>query len=103
VILTRILTADNTDQVCLGRAFLSSSTYDQTVFSLAGDDDLHGSPGDQWRYYLVSGVSSNLTASESVQTSGPFRLSEAYTGFTIAETMHDQTSGKWKAMCSCRD
>ena len=70
------------------------STYDQTVFSFVGDDDLYGSPGDQWRYYLVSGVSSNLTASESVQASGPFLQSEAFTGFTIAETMHDQTSGK---------
>jgi hypothetical protein len=28
------------------------STYDQTIFSLTGDDDLYGSPGDQWRYYL---------------------------------------------------
>ena len=48
------------------------STYDQTVFDLAGDDDLYGSPGDQWRYYLVSGVSSNMTSSESLQASGPF-------------------------------
>ena len=31
------------------------STYDQTVFDLAGDDDLYGSPGDQWRNYLVLG------------------------------------------------
>ena len=46
------------------------STYDQTVFDLAGDDDLYGNPGDQWRYYLVSGVSSNMTSSESVNPSG---------------------------------
>ena len=70
------------------------STYDQTVFSLTGDDDLYGSPGDQWRYYLVSGISSNLMANESVQSAGPFLVSEDYTGFTIAESMHDQTSGK---------
>ncbi|HZQ43465.1 MAG TPA: hypothetical protein VFA99_09440 [Acidobacteriaceae bacterium] len=69
------------------------STYDQTAFSLTGDDDLYGSPGDQWRYYLVSGVSSNLMASESVQSAGPFLQSGAYTGFSIAASMHDQTSG----------
>ena len=69
------------------------STYDQTVFSLAGDDDLYGRPGDQWRYYLVSGISADMTASESVQGSGPFLQSEAYAGFTIAETMHDPTTG----------
>ena len=70
------------------------STYDQTVFSLAGDDDLYGSPGDQWRYYLVSGISSNMMASESLKGSGPFVQSGGYTGFTIAQTMHDQTTGK---------
>jgi hypothetical protein len=70
------------------------STYDQTLFSLTGDDDLYGSPGDQWRYYLTSGISSNLMASESVQSAGPFLVSEDFTGFTIAESMHDQTSGK---------
>ena len=70
------------------------STYDQTIFNLAGDDDLYGSPGDQWRYYLVSGISSDLTASESVQSAGPFLLSAAYTGFTIASAMHDKTTAK---------
>jgi hypothetical protein len=70
------------------------STYDQTVFSLTGDDDLYGSSGDQWRYYLVSGISSNLAASESVQGAGPFLISEAYTGFNIATAMHDKTTGK---------
>jgi hypothetical protein len=69
------------------------STYDQTVFSLTGDDDLYGSPGDQWRYYLVSGISSNMTASESVQASGPFLVSGGYTGFTVAGAMHDKTTG----------
>jgi hypothetical protein len=70
------------------------STYDQTVFDLAGDDDLYGNPGDQWRYYLVSGVSSNMTSSESVQSFGPFLNSGEFTGFTIADTMHDKTTGR---------
>ena len=69
------------------------STYDQTIFNLSGDDDLYGSPGDQWRYYLVSGISSNMTASESVKGSGPFLLSSDYTGFKTADTMHDKTTG----------
>jgi hypothetical protein len=70
------------------------STYDQTVFDLAGDDDLYGNPGDQWRYYLVSGVSSNMTSSESVQSFGPFLNSGEFTGFTIADTMHDKNTGR---------
>ncbi len=70
------------------------SSYDQTVFDLAGDDDLYGNPGDQWRYYLVSGVSSNMTSSESVQSFGPFLNSGEFTGFTIADTMHDKTTGR---------
>jgi hypothetical protein len=70
------------------------STYDQTVFNLAGDDDLFGSPGDQWRYYLVSGVSSNLTASESVKGAGPFLRSSLFSGFTVADSMHDPSNGK---------
>ena len=69
------------------------STYDQTVFNLAGDDDFYGHPGDQWRYYLVSGVSSNMTASESLQSAGPFLNSAEFTGFTVANAMHDPTSG----------
>lgn len=69
------------------------STYDQTTFSLVGDDDLYGSPGDEWRYYLVSGFSANMTASVSVRGTGPFLKSGEYTGFTIAETMHDQKTG----------
>ena len=70
------------------------STYDQTVFDLAGDDDLYGNPGDQWRYYLVSGVSSNMTSSESLQSFGPFLNSGAFIGFTIADAMHDKTTGQ---------
>jgi hypothetical protein len=72
----------------------SPSTYDQTVFSLTGDDDLYGAPGDQWRYYLVSGTSSNMMSSESVKGTGPFLQSGGFTGFTIAPTMHNQTTGK---------
>jgi hypothetical protein len=70
------------------------STYDQTVFDLAGDDDLYGNPGDQWRYYLVSGVSSNMTSSESLDSFGPFLNSGEFTGFTVADSMHDKTTGK---------
>jgi hypothetical protein len=70
------------------------STYDQAVFDLAGDDDLYGNPGDQWRYYLVSGVSSNMMSSESVQTFGPFLNSGDFTGFTIADSMHDKNTGR---------
>ncbi|GLQ91517.1 beta strand repeat-containing protein [Dyella acidisoli] len=70
------------------------STYDQSVFNLAGDDDLYGTPGDQWRYYLVSGISSDMTASESLQSSGPFLNSAEFTGFTIADTMHSKTTGQ---------
>jgi len=70
------------------------SSYDQTVFSLTGDDDLYGSPGDMWRYYLVSGISSNLTASESVKGAGPFLNSAGYAGFKVAPTMHVATTGK---------
>jgi hypothetical protein len=69
------------------------STYDQTLFKLAGDDDLYGSPGDQWRYYLVSGFSADMTASESVKGAGPFRKSADYAGFTIADAMHDTKTG----------
>lgn len=72
------------------------STYDQTVFNLAGDDDLYGSPGDQWRYYLVSGLSSNLTASESLAAASPFVGSAGYTAFSIADAMHDKTTGARK-------
>jgi hypothetical protein len=69
------------------------STYDQTTFSLVGDDDLYGSPGDQWRYYLVSGCSSKMTAGPTVKGLGPFMVSGGYTGFTIADTMHDPKTG----------
>jgi hypothetical protein len=69
------------------------STYDQSVFSLLGDDDLFGAPGDQWRYYLVSAHSSDMTANEAVKSAGPFLVSGDFTGFTIAKANHDPTSG----------
>jgi hypothetical protein len=67
------------------------STYDQTAFDLIGDYDLFGHPGDEWRYYLVSGVSANMTSEPTVTGTGPFlSSSEAtpYTGFTIAPSQH---------------
>jgi hypothetical protein len=69
------------------------STYDQTAYSLVGDDDLYGSPGDQWRYYLVSGYSSKMTSAPSVRGTGPFLASGEYTGFTVADSMHDPKTG----------
>lgn len=67
------------------------STYDQSTFSLLGDYDLFGNPGDQWRYYLVSGMSANMTSEASVKGIGPFFSStgaSSYTGFTIASAQH---------------
>ena len=67
------------------------STYDQSSFNLLGDYDLFGHPGDEWRYYLVSGMSGNMTAEPAVAGEGPFLTSTgatAYTGFTIASAQH---------------
>jgi hypothetical protein len=67
------------------------SKYDQTAFSLVGDYDLFGHPGEEWRYYLVSGVSSNMTSEATVSGVGPFMSSAGatpYTGFTIATAQH---------------
>ncbi len=44
--------------------------------------------------FLVSGVSSDLTASESIKGSGSSLNSGGFTGFTIAEAMHDPKTGK---------
>ncbi len=57
------------------------STYDQSSFDLTGDYDLFGHPGDEWRYYLVSGMSANMTSEPTVTGVGPFLSSG---GFTIA-------------------
>jgi hypothetical protein len=67
------------------------STYDQSAFDLLGDYDLFGNPGDEWRYYLVSGTSANMTSEPTVTGIGPFLTSTgsaAYTGFTIAPSQH---------------
>jgi hypothetical protein len=71
------------------------STYDQSAFNLLGDYDLFGHPGDEWRYYLVSGESSNMTSEPTVSGQGVFLGSSAsapYTGFKIAESMHGNTT-----------
>jgi hypothetical protein len=70
------------------------SSYDQSAFDLVGDYDLFGHPGDQWRYYLGSGTSANLTSEPSVQGVLPFFSSfgaAPYTGFTVANAQHDKT------------
>jgi len=67
------------------------STYDQSTFDLVGDYDLFGRPGDEWRYYLVSGMSANMTSEPTVAGSGPFLSSSGatpYTGFTLAPSQH---------------
>ena len=72
------------------------STYDQSSFDLLGDYDLYGHPGDEWRYYLVSGASANMTSEPAVAGAGPFLISSGaapYTGFTIASSQHDKKSG----------
>jgi hypothetical protein len=69
------------------------STYDQSAFSLIGDYDLFGHPGDEWRYYLVSGMSANMTSEPSVGGSGPFLGSAGatpYAGFDVAKAQHAQ-------------
>ena len=64
------------------------STYDQSQFSLAGDYDPAIHPGDEWRYYLVSGASSNMTSEPTVDGSGVF--SGGGSAFTVAEAQHDK-------------
>ena len=67
------------------------STYDQTNFNLLGDYDVFGHPGDEWRFYLVSGISSNMTGESSISGIIPFNSSSgaaSYTGFTIATQQH---------------
>jgi hypothetical protein len=64
------------------------STYDQSQFNLTGDYDPATHPGDEWRYYLVSGVSSDMTSEPTVNGSGVFRGGS--TAFTVAEAQHDK-------------
>src|ERR1700722_19491249 len=73
------------------------STYDQSTFNLAGDYDLYSLPGDEWRYYLVSGMSANLTSQMSFAGTGPFLVStgpSGYSGFTIAPSAHAKNGTK---------
>ena len=49
------------------------ANYDQSALNLLGDYDLFGNPGDQWRYYLVSGESSNMTSEPTVSNVGVFQ------------------------------
>ena len=68
------------------------STYDQSAFNLLGDYDLFSHPGDQWRYYLVSGMSSNMTSEPTVADVMPFFSSSGatpYTGFTVLTAQHN--------------
>ena len=70
------------------------STYDQSTFDLTGDYDLFGHPGDQWRYYLVSGMSANMTSDPTVTGAGPFLSSGGYTGLRIAPAAHTAAGAK---------
>jgi len=56
-------------------------------FGLLGDYDLFGRPGDEWRYYLVSGMSANMTSQPTFSEGGLFLPSTGggtYAGFTFA-------------------
>jgi hypothetical protein len=70
------------------------ATYDQSSFDLTGDDDLFGHPGDEWRYYLVSGMSANMTSEPTVAGTGPFLSSGNYTGLRIAPSQHTSAGSK---------
>ena len=65
------------------------STYDQTTFNLSGDYDPFTHPGDEWRYFLVSGMSSDMTSASSFSGNGPFLNSSLYSGLTVAPRQHD--------------
>jgi hypothetical protein len=63
------------------------SNFDQGHFDLAGDYDPATQPGDEWRYYLVSGASSDMTSVTTVNGNGIFRGGS--TTFTVAESRLD--------------
>ncbi len=71
------------------------SIYDPSNQPLVGDYDLLGHPGDEWRYFLVSGTSADMSALQAFSGTAPFLTSSgaaSYTGFTVANAQHD-TSG----------
>jgi hypothetical protein len=70
------------------------STYDQSSSDLNGDYDLFGHPGDECRYYLVSGISANMTSEPTVAGVGPFLSSADYQGFRIAPAQHSSGGSK---------
>jgi hypothetical protein len=70
------------------------STYDPSSQPLVGDYDLLGHPGDEWRYFLVSGTSADMSAEQTFSGTAPFLTSTgaaSYTGFTVANAQHDKT------------
>ena len=70
------------------------STYDPSVQPLVGDYDLLGHPGDEWRYFLVSGTSSDMSADQTFSGTRPFVASSgaaSFSGFTMATQQHDSS------------
>lgn len=61
------------------------STYDQGRYTLSGDYDPLVAPGDQWRYYLVSGTSADLSSQPSFAGQGPFLVLSDFRGFAVAD------------------
>ena len=67
------------------------------AFNLVGDYDLFGHPGDEWRYYLVSGMSANMTSEPTVAGAGPFFSSS---GRAIpALTSLPRSTRRWRTRC----
>lgn len=67
------------------------STYDPSSQPLVGDYDLLGHPGDECRYFLVSGTSADMSADQTFSGTAPFLTSSgaaSYTGFAIANAQH---------------
>ncbi len=76
------------------------STYDQTAFNLWGDYDLFGHPADQWRYYLVSGMSANMTSSPTVTGVGPFSR-RASTPGSISRPLNTRPAAPARGRATC--
>jgi hypothetical protein len=67
------------------------STSDPSSQPLVGDYDLLGHPGDELRYFLVSGTSADMSADQTFSGTAPFLTSSgaaSYTGFAIANAQH---------------